>query len=524
MYGYRYDEVELPPLGPVDPSFKLVEYEFLSGKTRKPTAVSLGSHYDGACLFYPDTSHPGSLLMGVTKRIACDMPPVDLELFSEFMNFSIKIIHDEFSHCILTQSDDLTVETWLDKAPYTQKRKAQLQRTSEMREVCKAGDMYVKSHCKREPYVAPKWFRGIYSRSDFFKTQIGPVCAEIGDRLFNHPAFIKKIPVADRPQAIIDRFSVPGLKMAANDFTSFESMFKQLQMCVELYFFYFCTQYLGNSQYYFSMMRNIKQGVNSLLFKKWLAKLIAKRYSGEMDTSSMNGLFNYLLIRFLNFKSGETHDILPFLEGDDSLNPYFGKLDETILVRLGALAKLEYFDDVFSASFCGMVFSESSKQIITDPVKAVLGFGWSSEYYLRSNTTKLLCLLRAKSLSMLHTFPGCPILAKMALYGIRCTPQQTDRDLIKVYCRGSAYVREKLLNAINSKIGYEEPTIETRLLVEELYKVTVSQQFEIEKYFDSLTSVQPLSHPILDGIIGLSQRNHYDAFVHKMYPSDLHYL
>jgi len=236
--------------------------DFSSGKVRKPMATSLGTHYVGAANPLPDISHAGSGLMGVTKRIACDMPELDLELFAEFMNFSIKIIHEEFQHCILSPSDDLSVETWLLNAPYTNKRKRQLQEISEKRNKCLNGDYFVKSHIKHESYTTPKWFRGIYSRSDFFKTQMGPVCNIIGSRMFDHPAFIKKIPVADRPQAIIDRFSVPGLKMAANDFTSFESMFKCLQMCMELYFFYYFTQYLVNSKELNDMMQIIKLVIN----------------------------------------------------------------------------------------------------------------------------------------------------------------------------------------------------------------------------------------------------------------------
>lgn len=223
-------------------------------------SVSLGSSYLGAACPLPDIGHSGSGLMGVTKRIACAMPDVDLDLFVEFLNFSIQIIHDEFQHCIISPSDDLSVEAWLETAPYTRKRKVMLQEISEKRSECLNGDYFVKSHIKHEPYTLPKQFRGIYSRSDYFKTKMGPVCALIGSRMFDHPAFIKKIPVADRPQAIIDRFSVPGIKMAANDFTSFESMFRELQMCVELYFFYFCTQYLGNSEELNKMMRRIKIG------------------------------------------------------------------------------------------------------------------------------------------------------------------------------------------------------------------------------------------------------------------------
>jgi len=514
----------MPPLSGVDPSFKLDEYDFDSGKTRKPMAVSLGPHYVGASCPLPDITHGPSGLMGVTKRIACAMPEVDLDLMAEFINYSIEIIHAEFSHCIISPTEDISVETWLKGAPYTVKRKKMLQEISEKRPYPKNGDLFVKSHIKHEPYLWYRWLRGIYSRSDFFKTFIGPICALIGSRLFDHKAFIKKIPVADRPAFIKERYSVPGIKMAANDFTSFESMFKELQMVVEVYFFFYCTQYLGNGSYYTEIMRRIKMGKNFLVFRKWRAWLVAKRYSGEMDTSSMNGLFNYLLIRFLLHKSGETHSIPPTVEGDDSLNAFFGELDESILVRLGAKAKLEYFDDVFSASFCGMVFAADSCQIITDPIKAMLNFGYSNQFYLKSNQYKLSCLLRAKSLSMLYTYPGCPILTKLATYGLRVSGQCSDRDLFKYYCRDDPYLREKFSQVLSVKRVAEEPSLDTRLLFEDKYKICVSSQITIETYLDSLQTLTPIKHELIDLHLHPDQIDYYYRYCHDIDPDNYMFL
>lgn len=525
QYGYHYDEVELPEPGSVDPSFKLIDgYEFTSGKTRLPMAASLGTHYLGANCPLPQTTQAGGAVHGVLKRIACLMPDVDHDLYIEFVNYSIKIINEEFQHCVVSPNDDISVETWLKNAPYTKKRKEMLQKISEKRSSPLPGDYIVKFHVKHEPYLTWKYFRGIYSRSDYFKTVIGPVLALIGDNLFKHKAFIKKIPVHLRPQAIIDRFSIPGIKMAANDFTAFESMFRPLQMVIEVYFFFFCTCNLPIGLIFLDMMKKIKMGKNMLSCKLWSAFLTAKRYSGEMDTSSMNGLFNYLLIRFLNMKSGETHTIPPFIEGDDSLNAFFGKLDESILVRLGAKAKLEYFEDVFSASFCGMVFNSDSKQIITNPIKAILTFGYSNQFYLKSNDYKLDCLLRAKSLSMLYTYPGCPVLTKLAEYGLRVSRQCSDRDMFKYYCRQDPYLIEKFKHVITSKPVSQQPTTQTRLLFEQLYHITVDSQLSIESYLDSLLTKQPLRHECIDNLLTAEQILCYDKYTHLVPVANNHYL
>jgi len=295
-------------------------------------------------------------------------------------------------------------------------------------------------------------------------------------------------------------------------------------MIIELYFYYFCTQYLGNAKYLNEMMVKIKLGINKLIFKAWKAVLRSKRYSGEMDTSSMNGLFNYLLIRFLNFKSGETHTIPPTLEGDDSLNGYFGTLDETILVRLGAMAKLEYFDDVFAASFCGMVFNEHSKQIITDPIKALLNFGFSNQFYVKSNSHKLNCLLRAKSLSMLHTFPACPILSALAKYGLRVTPLCSNRDMVKYFTRGDVYLREKFVSVLASCPSHVEPTLETRLLFQSKYGFSVEQQHSVESYLDGLSQKSILSHPDIDMFVNPHQSHFFEHYCHNIGLSEFYFM
>lgn len=524
-YGYRSHEV-LPRLtDDVDPTFSVIQAELTTATSRNPMAASLGTHYVGGACPLPDITHVPSAVFGVTKRIACKMPDVDMDLYHEFLLFVVKIFVEQFSHCILNPSDDISVESWLRDAPYTNKRKAMLQDISEKRSECKPGDLFVMCHVKHEPYIVYKHFRGIYSRSDFFKTQIGPVCSLIGKKMFTHPSFIKTVPVADRPEFLINRYSVPGAKMAANDFTSFESMFKPLQMVVELLFFFFCTQFLDKSGYWNKMMLKIKMGKNKLVFKRWMAWLTAKRYSGEMDTSSMNGLFNLLLILFMNFKSGETHTIPPTVEGDDSLNLFFGKLDHTILIRLGAKAKLEYFDDVFSASFCGMVFSSETPQIITDPIKALLTFGYSNNFYLKSSDYKLKVLLRSKSLSMLHTFPGCPVLNKLAAYGLRVTSEVSNRDVHSYVMNiPDGFNREKLLESISSKSIFQSPTHQTRLLMEEKFGLDTGCQVEIERYLDSLVELQPLSHPLIDDLLSQDQLHYYENYCHSTPISDYNFL
>jgi hypothetical protein len=531
LYGYRVSEVITVKLPPVDPSFKLLKFNKSMGGSRPVMRVSLGIHQINYANPVPDTTNQENALNGVMKRIATKMPEIDQELHEEFKTFSYNFIRDELRSCKISPSDDYSFETWIANTPYTETRRKELCRVQNDRDELETRDYFLKCFVKDESYTEFKYPRGIYSRADRFKTKFGPIMKIIGDRLFALPYFIKKIPVSCRPPHIKELYSDPLLKIATNDFTAFEATFVVENMEIELDFLSFCLSDLPCHDDMMKDLKTIKQGMNRMQFKHFVVMLLAKRYSGEMDTSLSNSVFNLILIMFLLYKSSEDYKKLtPKIEGDDSIIPYYGELDTTIVKRLGANAKFEFFDEISHASFCGLVFDVDMLDIITNIVPAILDFGWTTREYTNSSARVKLTLLRCKSLSLLHSYPGCPILHSLACLGLRVTrsvDMRADRnktikhrfdgksidshhrikhlDIMKYEYEQQG--KDKLIEMINRPIN-----MKTRLLVEKLYKITVEQQLEMEKYLDSITTVGPLDIPFIGDFCNPDQMKMWDMY------------
>jgi hypothetical protein len=491
--------------------------------------VSLGCHQINYANPVPDTTNQENALNGVMKRIATKMPEIDPLLHSEFRDFSRSFIRNQLSCCQIQPTDDYSFDHWIENAPYTLSRKEELIKVHNGGEMLQANDYFLKCFVKDESYQEFKYPRGIYSRADRFKTKFGPVMKLIGDKLFAMEYFIKKIPIFQRPEHIKELYSDPLLKIATNDFTAFEATFVVDNMEIELDFLDFCLACHPEHDDLMNDLRQIKQGMNRLQFKNFVVALIAKRYSGEMDTSLSNSVFNLILIMFLLHKSGEDiTSLVPKIEGDDSIIPYYGQLDTTIVKRLGANAKFEFFSEISHASFCGLVFDVDMLDIITNIVPAVLDFGWTTRGYVGASSRKLLALLRSKSLSMLHTFPGCPVLHALACMGLRLSKDATftDTNSWKVLKNANidSHHRQKvemILQYDTTEIGHAKLirlmnrpiNIKTRLLVEKLYSITVEQQHEMEHYLNTINELQPIDIPYLSDFCNADQMRTWDMYV-----------
>lgn len=360
---------------------------------------------------------------------------------------------------------------------------------------------------KDESYVAYKYPRAINSRSDYAKIRVGPIFALISEQVMHHKyngymPFIKHVPIADRPKYIWDHLRPEGRKIFAGDYEAFEALFKKCQMQLEIALYKHCTKNLPDDvrNEFWWYLDNVLSGTNKCYFKNFKTEIEAVRMSGEMCTSLGNGFFNLMVLRFLLESLGH-EDVQIFVEGDDSLAAYTA-IGEPItaehFARLGLKIKIEEPDSISTASFCGIVFAPEDMINVTDPKEVLAGFAWLSARYANSKTSKLKSLLRAKSLSYLHQYPGCPIIQELALYGLRITAGH-DLGWVQNSRHMSLWEREQLDNAIQA-LGRGAPKpdvvrevpIHTRLLVEELYGLSVDRQREIEHYLATKVDLSPL--------------------------------
>lgn len=479
-----------------------------------PVQVSLGCHTDGVALPHANPNDPDTIEAGVRKRFLLTPPEPNKELLSEFSAFVSKWCRENLTP--LSPVADCTLEAWLAKTNYPEKRRLQLKSLFEERNgLLTPKDFVVKSFMKDETYPEYKHARGINSRTDMFKCVVGPIFRLIEEQVFKHPAFIKKVPVADRPAYIYSHLQREGAKYFYGDFTSFESHFtRQMMDACEFVLYEYMTSKLPEGAGFMKLVRDVIGGHNHCVYKFFGVDVEARRMSGEMNTSLGNGFTNLMLILFLFSRVGEV--VTPIVEGDDSATSYMHRCPTAAdFAQLGFTIKCGSCDSFEELSFCGMVFDPVDLINVTDPRDVLASFGWARSVYARSGRKKKLMLLRCKALSYAHQYPGCPIIQALAHYALRVTKSHDVRHFVANDRHLGTWERDKLLAIISmdgdkaSRLPFKPVPPRTRELVSRLYGLSVEFQFQIEEYLNSLNELTPLRGPVR--LVDFDQSN-YDYF------------
>jgi len=255
--------------------------------------TSLGCHILGAALPHSDISDPATSEAGVRKRIFVKPPPANPKLIRGLRQFVRKYVRQNYQR--LSADVDLTTQTWLDNTDYPQWRKDELLKIREEMLDCELKlRTRNKSFIKDECYGEFKHSRTINGREDPSKIYIGPLIKQIESVVYKDPAFIKHIPVAERP-AYLEQFYAPGDRVFISDYSSFESLFvKELMIACEQELLKWMVSALPNREEYETWMESTWTGQNVLVFKHFTAKVKATRMSGDMITSLCNGFSNLI--------------------------------------------------------------------------------------------------------------------------------------------------------------------------------------------------------------------------------------
>lgn len=436
----------------------------------------------------------------------------DPELLAQFTAFVDYWLENNLAP--IPAGTDTTVETWLKNCKsYPAWRKEALQKKFDaVTDILDPKHKRVKSFQKDENYLEYKQARAINSRSDEFKAIVGPICKLIDEALFRRPEFVKKIPVRDRPQWIIDELEMEGCSYAATDFTAFEAHFRPwlLEAC-EFRLYRHLTQLLHEKEWFIPLIETALAGTNLCIFKWCTVSIVGTRMSGEMTTSSGNGFTNLMLSYFLHYKTGNSN-VKVKVEGDDGLHRFQGVFPSQKLIDgMGLKLKIDVVADLASASFCGMVFDRDDLQIVTEPLSELANFGWTTNRYLKSSPKRRMELLRSKALSLCYQYDGCPILGALGRYGLRVTHGYRARGAIT-----NEYEALQLIEATQwikeNGIPCSEPQRGTRDLFEKLYNLPLHDQYAYEDYLDSLDTLQPLSPFNLTAHFPTVWRHYYENY------------
>jgi hypothetical protein len=480
--------------------------------------TSLGPVLLGAAMPHPDPHDPLTTLTGVCKRFAIRPPEPNVQLLDELGSFV-----DEWLRKNLVPLDpatDVTVETWLSRTNYPKWRREELlTKWYKMATAWEKRYWAVKSFMKLETYLEWKYARAINSRTDEFKCSVGPIFKAIEEALYKHPAFIKHVPVAERPRYITEMLYRESGVYLQSDYTAFEALFsKEVMEKVEFKLYEYMTSKLPGGPEFMRLVRTVLGGLNWCEFRDFIVTVVGTRMSGEMCTSLGNGFANLMFMLFMLHKKGCT-DVAGVVEGDDGLfvcrgTPPTGKDFED----LGLIIKLETYSNLAEASFCGMVFDPEDKLTVMDPREVLASFGWASGRYARSGKKTLSALLRCKALSLAHQYPGCPVITALSRYGLRVTRHVKRVQMYRVLNSRKAmsgWERDQLMDALRdeARIEHIEPPVNTRLLVERLYGITVEQQYYLEKLLDSKQDLNPINDDLLVSGCPQSWKDYWATYV-----------
>jgi len=498
VYGYRLLEQKLPSIGQIKNGVVISPTVRSNPSLRPPVKISLGCHIPGTSLPHVDPTDTDTVIAGVKKRFAMKPPDPDRQRLLRLKFFVYLWCCENLTP--LSRDTDLSVDAWLENTGYSRGRINELKdKWFKCGGVLEARHYRVKSFVKDESYPEFKHARWINARTDEFKCAVGPTFKAIESVLFKSDWFIKKIPVKDRAAYIKKRCYRVGGRYLCSDYTAFESHFTaELFECCEFVMYDYMVQHLPNAEWFKWMLRNVIAGDNVCVSKLLTVVVPATRMSGEMCTSLGNGFSNLMFFLFLAKEKGCV-DVVGVVEGDDGLFTCSGDFpNEDDYRTLGLTIKIQEHENLATASFCGLIFDIDDCVNIADPMKILAQTGFSTQQYVFSKDKVLRGLLKAKAFSLAYQYPGCPIIASFSRYLLRSLAD----DYVYFRKGNSDYTdllqKEAFTFWMQHKEVLEvETPLNTRLLCERTFGISVADQLALELWFDSLSRVQLLDNPII---------------------------
>ncbi len=460
-----------------------------------PVSARLPISIADAAPIIPNPAPTPNKIGGILKRF-CRDPGLNRKFLRGLRAFTLRWCRRNMKR--FSASDDISFETWIENTNYPRSRKEQLRKIYEeqvRRDFEQPSSKRfkrstkVKSFVKDESYTDFKYPRLINSRSDDFKVFSGPIFDAIGKRLGERPEFVKYIPVRERPKYLYDRLR-GGTKFFSSDYSSFEAHFSAplMKNCEFVLYTYMCCAVPALKRKMDIIMK-VLSGKNFIHFKDIVMWLVATRMSGEMNTSVGNGFSNLMINSYM----AELHNcgkITICVEGDDGImtfeRPENAPTEEDFK-RNGLIIKLISSDNLADLSFCGQVFDPDDGVVLTEPFDALVNAGYTRKIYVKASRPLKLQLLRARALSMLYQYNGCPMLTSFAARIVHLTRGQA-RLRKSIFKNTETFKSDLLREATSARITPVIPAVDApcRILFHRLYGVDIPEQLAFESAMDGL--------------------------------------
>lgn len=483
-----------------------------------PRAVSLGVHCLQGVLCVPQANGTLNQECGLGYRLCRKMPEVDkkeLRKFRGFVRFALAVLFPQR----ISPDYDFSVPLWLSKTHYPLWRQMDLLRVLPDIPLILTWKFFksygmCKAFIKLENYTGGTIYewgtykppRIISSRTDHVKVAVGPIIKAIEESVYKLRYFVKHVPIPDRPSYLQSNVYSSGCRYMSSDFTSFECGFTPAFMaCCEFALYKYMLKDCPVQLQSIKAFQEQCVSVNRVHCKNVSCYMQCRRQSGEMTTSLGNGFTNLMLTAFMLRDVVDIRHLKCVVEGDDGLFaiPYEWRdlVSPDRYAKLGFIIKSEWSDQLSEASFCGLIYDEEDRINITNPIDEILSIGWSMGQNVYSNDKRLKDLLVAKTYSLAYEYSGCPIIYKLARWLSRVNGLKFNFQLLQS-SSWSNWEREKMSMMLNDKRSLDqmlarEPSIRSRLLMERVFGVSVSDQMAFERYFDSLDKLCPIDIPAI---------------------------
>lgn len=449
----------------------------------------------------PDLEDPATVQLGAKKRLGTPLQAPDPKMLDRSKVIVTRIIKEQVER--IHDLDILSVEGWLAHSSYTEAEKQVIRDAPDIDPDAMSDPENRKlindfaSFIKEEFYPSFKAPRTIQGLSASMKKFLGPVIHALEQVLFKLPHFAKFIPVNERARWMNKKFMPMGsCPKAASDFTSYEqSWIRPVMEVFEMPLIEHMLESCSIFQKFMVVFRSMETSPATLVFK-WLCVTVgAVRKSGTTNTSFSNGGGTWLIHEALGEILG-LGQLVGCFEGDDGLFCYSSGRFPTPAdyAKLGFDVKLEIHEESSRASFCGIVYDPIDCVNIVDPIKTLNRIGWISRYYVRAKGTKLKALLRSKAMSLCVQCVDCPILADCAQWLLRVTRSIDARWVATARCT-TWWDREilRMSRGFNFNITPNVPH-NTRLLMEDVFGVSVRVQLEYEAWFKNCDELRPMPY------------------------------
>jgi len=410
-----------------------------------------------------DPIDPETSVVALEQRCLRKCPNAHDSFFEPFLYETLKWAHDQLPDNV----EPWDFEKYLDSTSYTLNYKQKLRdRYESMGEVSVYSLLSYISIIKREPYFKMKPPRVIQTCPIDSKILFGPMVKSFEEVVYSL-GFVLKHKSPQQKARLISEMGVYGTYVMVADHKAFEASITPKMMSVSEVP---CYLRMSQSDLCYKMCA-VLMGRHRIKMRRGIKTILECRMSGDMVTSLGNSLDNYLLIRYMLLSLGvEDGKYMIYVEGDDSIIVSSVKLNSEMFLQAGFTTTIEDYSDVSHASFCGLVYDECTMNIIRDPIKFLLKFGWTDkQVYCGEERAK--SLLRGKAYSVLYETPQCPIVSVAARVALQIT-------------EGSIpyYVRDEYHDVVPSDFepGPYEPPDSLRILFEEVYGINIQTQILVE--------------------------------------------